>query len=185
MAKILAGGLPGGAVAGRKEILDHLDFERTAEAGKEKIVHPGTFNANPVSASAGLTALKIIETTDACDRANASAEWLRAGFNEVIEKEDVSWAAYGTFSGVHIFTNPKSSRVSPSSFKPDDIEYSVLKEKRADLVTKLRLAMAVNGVDLNNSPGAQLSATHTQDDLVYTVDAFRESLRMLKKDGEI
>ncbi|MBV8776644.1 MAG: aminotransferase class III-fold pyridoxal phosphate-dependent enzyme, partial [Alphaproteobacteria bacterium] len=46
LAKILAGGLPGGAVAGRKDILDLLDFKATQETGKEKINHPGTFNAN-------------------------------------------------------------------------------------------------------------------------------------------
>ena len=55
-----------GAVGGRKEILEELDFEKTAERGREKIQHPGTFNANPVSATAGITALKIIERTDAC-----------------------------------------------------------------------------------------------------------------------
>src|SRR3979411_2433278 len=59
LAKILAGGLPGGAVAGRKDILDLLDFRVTKSAGKEKIAHPGTFNANPLSASAGIACLKI------------------------------------------------------------------------------------------------------------------------------
>ena len=56
-AKIIAGGLPGGAVAGRKEILDDLDFYETKASGREKIFHPGTFNANPVSAAAGTAAL--------------------------------------------------------------------------------------------------------------------------------
>src|SRR5207237_9621485 len=70
LAKILAGGLPGGAVAGRKEILDLLDFQVTKGAGKEKIAHPGTFNANPLSASAGITCVKIVAETDAYARAN-------------------------------------------------------------------------------------------------------------------
>jgi len=50
---------------------------------------------------------------------------------------------------------------------------------------KLRLATAVNGVDFNNSPGGQASAMHTQEDLDLTADAFREALRMLKRDGEL
>ena len=185
VAKILAGGLPGGAVAGRKDILDDLDFERAAETGREKIAHPGTFNANPVSAAAGLTALKIIETTDACERANNSAAWLRGRMNEVLEAENVPWAIYGTFSGVHIFTNAKGIDVTPSTFQADTVDYEILKAKRPELVTKLRLAMAVNGVDLSNAPGGQVSATHTQDDLTLTADAFRETLRMLKRDGEL
>ena len=42
-AKILAGGLPGGAVAGRKDVLELLDFDAMASRGKEKIPHYGTF----------------------------------------------------------------------------------------------------------------------------------------------
>ena len=185
MAKILAGGLPGGAVAGRRDILEHLDFERTAERGQEKINHPGTFNANPVSAAAGIAALKIIESTDACDKANRSAAWLRARFNEIIESEDVPWAAYGTFSGVHLFMNPDGLPLVPSEFDAGEVPYDKLKNKRTELVTKLRLAMAVNGVDFNNSPGGQCSSTHEQDDLELTADAFREALRMLKHEGEL
>ena len=51
MAKILAGGLPGGCVAGRADIIDTI--------APNKIMHPGTFNANPLSAAAGATALEI------------------------------------------------------------------------------------------------------------------------------
>ena len=67
----MAGGLPGGAVVGRKDILDWLDFSVTKAAGKEKVAHQGTFNANPVSAAAGIATLEILSATDACARANA------------------------------------------------------------------------------------------------------------------
>ena len=60
-----------------------------------------------------------------------------------------------------------------------------LKNKDPQVVTKLRLAMAINGVDFNNSPGAQLSATHTKEDLEFTADAFSEALDMLRRDGEV
>ena len=185
LAKILAGGLPGGAVAGRKDILDDLDFERAAAQGREKIGHPGTFNANPVSAAAGIAALKIIEQTDACEKANCSAAILRENFNNVLEKHNVPWAAYGTFSGVHLYMNKSGQTINQSTFNPNEIEYADLKNKDKDLVTKLRLAMAINGVDFNNSPGAQLSASHTQEDLEFTTEAFNEAIKMLRNDGEI
>src|SRR5947208_5995694 len=118
LAKILAGGLPGGAVAGRKDILDLLDFEVTAASGKEKINHPGTFNANPLSAAAGIATLKIVGETDACDRANAYGDALRRNLNEVFEEERVPWAAYGTFSSIEIFTNPEGIDVTPTKFEP-------------------------------------------------------------------
>jgi glutamate-1-semialdehyde 2,1-aminomutase len=81
LAKILAGGMPGGAVCGRKDILDELDFSATARNGREKIAHPGTYNANPVSAAAGCAALAIVAEGEACKRANAYAAELRGRLN--------------------------------------------------------------------------------------------------------
>lgn len=185
LAKILAGGLPGGAVAGRKDILDDLDFDRAALLGREKIGHPGTFNANPVSAAAGIAALKIIERSDACEKANQSAAVLREKFNEILEKQNIPWVAYGTFSGVHLYMNRNGYAIKQSSFNPNEVGYADLKNKDKELVTKLRLAMAINGVDFNNSPGAQLSASHTPEDLEFTSDAFNEAIKMLKNDGEL
>src|SRR5262249_5137740 len=54
LAKVLAGGLPGGCVAGRADILAGLE----SRPGKPKMKHPGTFNANPLSAAAGIATLR-------------------------------------------------------------------------------------------------------------------------------
>ena len=53
MAKIVAGGLPGGAIAGKEEILSFLEFKAEPGWAKRKVIHPGTFNANPMTAAAG------------------------------------------------------------------------------------------------------------------------------------
>ena len=89
LAKILAGGLPGGAVCGRADILELLDFNIAQAKGFEKIGHQGTYNANPLSAVAGIKALEIINSGDACDRANAQGAKLRRLFNEVFASEGV------------------------------------------------------------------------------------------------
>ncbi|MFQ5973995.1 MAG: aspartate aminotransferase family protein, partial [Alphaproteobacteria bacterium] len=167
-AKILAGGLPGGAVAGRKDILDLLDFDMAKEAGREKIQHQGTFNANPVSAAAGMAALHVVATTDACDRANAYGAELRARLNEVLEGEGVPWAAYGTHSGFHLFTNPRNRRITPSTFDPYAFDCEELKANKPQLLQRLRLAMLINGVDLSSWPGGLISTAHTEDDLAAT-----------------
>ena len=184
MAKILAGGLPGGAVVGDKAYLDHLDSDASRASGHEKVDHPGTFNANPISAAAGIAALEIVSTTDACDRANETAARLKEGFNEVLAQQNVPWAAYGTYSGVHIFTNPKGRAVDPHAFDPFAIPYMEFKARDPEVARKLRLAMLVNGVDICPWPGAFVSATHTDEDVDQSVDALRESLRMLaREDG--
>lgn len=185
LAKILAGGLPGGAVVGRKEVLDRLDFEAAATSGQEKIHHPGTFNANPVSAAAGVAALDEIATTDACERANVRAEQLRQGMNEVLAEEDVPWAAYGSFSGLHLFTNPEKRALKSLLFDPLDVSWKELKSNQPNIVHRLRVAMLVGGVDINSWPGAFVSAALSQDDIDQTIRAFRDAVRWLRREGDV
>jgi glutamate-1-semialdehyde 2,1-aminomutase len=185
LAKILAGGLPGGAVVGREDVLGLLDFGAAARRGAEKIHHPGTFNANPVSAAAGVAALDLIATTDACARANASADTLRQSLNEALAEAHLPWAAYGGFSGIHLFTNAENRSIQPDTFDPLTIPWQELKARQPGLIHRLRVAMLVGGVDLNNWPGAFLSAAHTQADLDQTVDAFREALHLLQREGDL
>jgi glutamate-1-semialdehyde 2,1-aminomutase len=186
-AKILGGGLPSGCVTGRDEIISLLEIREDDSDwnARQRVAHQGTFNANPVSAAAGIAALEQIEATDACARANATGEKLRERLNEVLEAEDVPWAAYGSFSGLHLFTNPKGRGIRPSDFDPLAVPYAELKTKQRNITHRLRLAMLVQGVDLNNWPGALLSAAHGESELSDTVDAFREAMRMLKREGEL
>jgi glutamate-1-semialdehyde 2,1-aminomutase len=84
MAKILAGGLPGGAVAGRADILAEINFTDAGGAPRtERVTHPGTFNANPLSAAAGVAALSIVATGDPHRAANAAATKLATEMNQV------------------------------------------------------------------------------------------------------
>jgi glutamate-1-semialdehyde 2,1-aminomutase len=185
-AKIMAGGLPGGAVGGRKDILDLLDFRAARASDREKIHHPGTFNANPLSAAAGIAALEIVASGNACVRANRYTEALRRRMNEVFEEEKIPWAAYGTYSMFHIFTNPDHAPITPTRFDPLAQPVGRLVDRRqAGLVDKLRLALMVNGVDFNGSPGGLVSATHEMAELEDTIRGLRQSLRMLRQEAEL
>ncbi|MCX7382895.1 MAG: aminotransferase class III-fold pyridoxal phosphate-dependent enzyme [Alphaproteobacteria bacterium] len=184
-AKIVAGGMPGAAIAGRKDILDLLDFKVSAAAGREKIGHPGTFNANPISAAAGIAALTLIAENDINGQANATCGALRDGLNGVLSAEAVRWAVYGTTSGFHLFLNPNNRDISPGRFDPFDASFDELKSPPTKVVNRMRLAMLVNGVDLNPRLGGFTSSTHTAQDVADTVSAFRESIRMLKAEGEL
>ena len=104
----------GGGGGGRKDILDQLDFAVSRQHGTREDAHPGTFNANPVSAAAGTAALTAIAETDACERASRTAASLRAALNEVLAEEGVPWAVYGTYSGFHTFLNPRGAKSAAS-----------------------------------------------------------------------
>lgn len=186
LAKILAGGLPGGAVVGKKELLDHLDFAAMKAKNGEKINHPGTFNANPMSAAAGIATLTIIKETDACERANKYADRLRKALNQVIADEGVPWACFGTFGAFHLFTNPEKKPLDAKTFDPfAQPESSYKGQWSPTIVNKIRLGMLNNGVDVSGSPGGPVSAMHSDADLNKTADALKATLKMLKDEGEL
>jgi glutamate-1-semialdehyde 2,1-aminomutase len=186
LAKIVSGGLPGGAVGGRKDILDLLDFKVAKAAGTEKIYHPGTYNANPVSAAAGIATLEILATTDACERANAFGETLRARMNDVLLDEGVKWAVHGSYSGLHIYTNPDNADIVPGQFDAAAFIPNMIGKSRGEgLTAKVRKGLLVNGVDMNSGPSGTISATHGEAEMAITVDAFRATIRALRREGDI
>ena len=186
MAKIVAGGLSGGALAGRRDIMEGLDFAVTKASGRERVGHQGTYNANPLAAAAGIATLEKVATTDACARASTAAARLRAGMNDVLVREEMPWAVYGDYSLFHVFTNPKGLAIDARRFDPLAIGFDGLKRaKNAAMANKLRLAMLIAGVDIMGAPGGAVSATHEDREIEQTVEAFRQAVRLIKEEGEI
>ena len=97
------------------------------------------------------------------------------------------WAAYGTFSSFELFTNPEGAAITPTRFDPLQYSAAALKggERNAGVVHKLRLGMMIHGVDLSSHPGGVISATHGDAELEDTVAALRNTVRMLKAEGEL
>ena len=186
LAKILAGGLPGGAVVGRKDILDLLDFEQAELSGREKIQHQGTFNANPVSAAAGIACLEIIADGEACATATAQAQRLQSMLNPVFVDQGVPWAAFGCHSAVYFFTNPDGLDIDPMRFDASALDAERLRTGgKHPAAGKFRLALMLNGVDISSRPGGSTSCKHTDQDLERTTQAVRRAIVMLKEEGEL
>ena len=67
-----------------------------------RVAHPGTFNANPLSAAAGAACLEMLAREPINERADEMADRLRRGLNEVMGKMEVSGVAYGVSSLVMV-----------------------------------------------------------------------------------
>lgn len=186
-AKIVAGGYPGGALVGRSDIMDVLTFRDDPKWNREKKVsHFGTFNATPISASAGLATLKRIADTEVTQKANRSGEMLRNELNQIIKEEGVNWTVYGEFSGFHILANQEGEAVSLEDIYSEKVAYSVLKGGTPpSLTSKIRITMLAAGVDLVPWPGGVISAVHSESDLEKTATAFRQLLSLFKKERQL
>ena len=186
LAKIVAGGLPGGAVAGRASIMDQLDASVAKATGREKIGHQGTFNSNPLCAAAAVATLSIIRDEDVCARAERTADEIRSGLRRILLEEQVPWGIYGDASAFLIFQNPNRLAIDPAAFDARKLDFKGLKGARnPDLAYRLRVAMLANGVDIMGAPGGLVSATHGAREVGPTLEAFRTAVRLLKAEGDV
>jgi glutamate-1-semialdehyde 2,1-aminomutase len=175
LAKILAGGLPGGCVAARADLLAYME----RRPGKAKMNHPGTFNANPLSAAAGITTLKRVATGEPCEVANRTATLLRRKLNEMFADRDLPWAAYGDFSLVHLLPGYHGPRPTGDAFLPQPGSVEQLDSPRdPKFKSEFRQAMLLNGVDLPGT-GMFMTAEHTVADVEKTVAAVAAAVEMI------
>jgi glutamate-1-semialdehyde 2,1-aminomutase len=135
--KIMAGGLPGGALGGRRDLMDLL---------AATIAHPGTFNANPLTASAGITTLDLCADGRPQQVAADAAQRLENGWRDVLQRRGVEGTIRRLASILHI--------------------------ELADAARQTTLAAQLrdHGVDLLHT-SAFCSAVHSDDDIAFTVAA--------------
>jgi glutamate-1-semialdehyde 2,1-aminomutase len=182
-AKILAGGLPGGAVAGREDVLAGLVTPSPTDAtARHKIHHPGTFNANPVSAAAGVAMLTSIADGIAIQRANAQAAALRHGMNEILAHEKIAWKVYGQHSDWKIFYGAEAPPRDGNDQAVDHLPWQRLDARYAAQSRALRQAMILHGIDFNGAR-ALVGTCHTDEVVADTLAGFEAAVRMVQADG--
>jgi glutamate-1-semialdehyde 2,1-aminomutase len=173
LAKILTGGLPGGAVAGRAEIMRVLDTQVEFRGKRPAAIHRGTFNANPLVAAAGVAALRAVATGEPQRRANAIAARLRDGLQQVLTRRRVPGMVYGDASTFHIYLG-KTPRDSV-----EELSAAQLKGIPKKTVVALQQALRVRGVDLMSYTGGVTSWAHSDDDANETIAAFDDTVQEL------
>jgi glutamate-1-semialdehyde 2,1-aminomutase len=179
LAKILAGGLPGGAVAGRADVLAHIDVR----PGRPKMRHPGTYNANPLSAAAGVATLARIATGEPGRRANETASLLKRRLNQLFGERFPDWVAYGDFSLIHIKPRYDGPRPDGDDFLPYGGALNKLDgPKDPKQVYAWRHGLLLNGVDWFGF-GAFVTAAHTDEDVDRTVRAVANSIEAMRAEG--
>lgn len=183
LAKILAGGLPGGALVGRADILAQIDFR----PGKPKMRHPGTYNGNPLSSAAGIAALTHVATGEPTRQANESARVLRNRLNAMFTARRWPWLAYVDFAMFRLLPNYDGPRPHEALGDDDGLIPYRGDLNRLDGPTdanfrhRFRQAMLLNGVDMPGL-GGWLMACHGEKEIASTVEAVAKAIEMLIDD---
>ena len=181
-AKIVAGGFPGGCVAGRNDVMDVMTLRDDRQWNlANRVPHQGTFNANPITAVAGLTTLKLIAEGDAIERANRAAALLRDRLNEVIRDAGFNWLVYGEFSGFHFFTNPRGRSVTVEDIYAGNVSLEELKGGAPpEVIHQLRCGLITGGADIFPWPGGCVSPVHSEEDVETTARALASCLESIE-----
>jgi glutamate-1-semialdehyde 2,1-aminomutase len=115
LAKIIGGGFPVGAVAGREAPMSVFDPRQSDVA----LPHAGTFNANPITMVAGLTAMRLLDEPR-MDALNALGETARTKLREVFAETGVTGQVSGAGSLFRIFLHARPLNDYRSAFATDD-----------------------------------------------------------------
>ena len=105
LGKIIGGGFPVGAVAGRAEVMDVMN----PLADKVLFPHAGTFSANPVTMTAGLTTMSLYDAA-AVARLNGLGRRAVTGIEETILATGVTACTTGYGSMFRIHPKPTPPR---------------------------------------------------------------------------
>ena len=154
--KVIGGGLPVGAYAGRNEIMDHL-------APKGAVYQAGTLSGNPLAMTAGLATLRILaHTPDFYEKVIAVTTALCAGLKEQAEAYGFNYQFHqaGTMFGIFFHDKPV-------------YDYDSAKLSDIGAFNTFFHAMLEQGVYLAPSQfeAAFMSAAHTQADIEATIAA--------------
>jgi len=178
MAKIVTGGMPGGAVGGQEKFMALLDPAHEFRGRKPAVTHKGTFNGNPLVAAAGVAALQAIKTGEPNHLADAAAARLRDGLRSIIERHQVAGAVYGEASTFHIYFGDGIVDGSVAQ-----LGAAAIRGVPKQTVMALRNGLRQRGVDLMSHMSGVTSMAHNDADIDQTLDAFEDTLRGMIAQG--
>ncbi|WP_456477349.1 glutamate-1-semialdehyde 2,1-aminomutase [Methanopyrus sp.] len=163
LGKILGGGLPIGAFGGPEEYMSRV-------APEGKVYQAGTFNGNPVSATAGLVTLEILERERPYGELSSKAKRLASALEDGLEDRGIEGVVNRVESMFQVYFGIEEVR-----------DYAGVNSADHDAFKRFHMELLERGVWIaaSNYEAWFLSIAHTEEDLERTEEAVGESLDRL------
>ncbi|GAA2980508.1 MULTISPECIES: aspartate aminotransferase family protein [Streptomyces] len=156
LGKVIGGGMPIGAVAGRRGFMSVFDPSKGAPA----LPHSGSYNANPVSMTSGVVSLRLL-TEEAMERIGAFGEQVREALRATIEAVGLDWEVNGLGSLFRVIaTSAPEGYPSPAA-----------------AMKRLHRELLDEGIHLGDSGLGCISTPMEEADIAAFATAFDTSLR--------
>ncbi|PKI16967.1 aspartate aminotransferase family protein [Colwellia sp. 12G3] len=168
LGKVIGGGFPVGALAGCDAVMKVLDPTEP----KVLLPHSGTFSANPITMTAGLTAMKDFDQA-AVTKLNDLAIHAKAEINKAIKEVGISACVTGAGSMFRIHLKPTP---------PKNYREAYVDKKESQLITKLLDHLFDNGIMMINTCSATLSTAMGKKEIDHLVSALKDGFELLKSE---
>ena len=165
LGKVIGGGFPLAAIAGRADIMAH--FDRGAVGDDGFMMQVGTLSGNPVAAAAGLATLAILQRPGAYERLFATGRELMRTLAELLQRNRIAAQVTGEPPLFDVVFSPEPVRDYRGTLRGD-----------AGMLRRFNALMRERGV-LKGEQKYYVSLAHTPEDVRHTCDAWDSAITAL------
>ena len=167
LGKVIGGGFPLAAIAGREEIMAHFD---KAKVGDENfLVQIGTLSGNPVAAAAGLATMAILKRPGAYERIHATGRELMGALGDLLKRAGIAAQVTGEPPLFDVVFTDETIRDYRSTLTGD-----------AELMRRFNALLRERGI-LKGESKYYISLVHTDQDIKDTIGIWKDVIDELKR----
>jgi len=166
MGKVIGGGFPAGALAGSDEVMKVLDPTQA----KVLLPHSGTFSANPITMTAGYTAMRDFDQA-AVKKVNDLASYAKEEINKVINDVGINACVTGAGSMFRIHLKAQA---------PKNYREAYADKTESKLITELVDYLFDHGIMMINTCTATLSTAMTTKEINHLVSTLKDGFTHIK-----
>ena len=169
LGKIVGGGLPVGALVGKREILERTSPEKKRNKWERILIGGGTFSAHPLTAAAGLAMLRYLKDhrEKVYPLLESKGEKVRKGVQKALDREGLNAVVTGIGS---LFQTHFPFEKGVTLNSPQSIHRFTNIEKRE---IEFRVRMLSKGIHVMHGGGC-LSIAHSGEDIKKIIMAVGE-----------
>jgi glutamate-1-semialdehyde 2,1-aminomutase len=165
LGKVIGGGFPLAAIAGRADIMAH--FDRGAVGDDGFMMQVGTLSGNPVAAAAGLATLAILQRPGAYEGLFATGRELMETLAELLKRNGIAAQVTGEPPLFDVVFSPEPVR-----------DYRGTLRGNAETLRRFNALLRERGI-LKGEQKYYVSLAHTADDVRHTREAWASAIKAL------
>ncbi len=167
LGKVIGGGFPLAAIAGREEIMAHFDKNKVGD--ENFLVQIGTLSGNPVAAAAGLATMAILKRPGAYERIHATGRELMGALGDLLKRAGIAAQVTGEPPLFDVVFTDETIRDYRSTLTGD-----------AELMRRFNALLRERGI-LKGESKYYISLAHTDQDIKDTIGIWKDVIDELKR----